>query len=53
MNNFQLNTKVRTVKELKSIIKDEPPVPVGTQGIIVFKGDNSITVDFENVHFGK
>lgn len=53
MSNFQLNAKVRTVKKLKSVIKNDPGVPVGTQGIVVFKDDNSVTVDFENIHFGK
>ena len=53
IKNLAIGDKVRTTRELKSMIKDAPPVPKGTDGIIVYRGDHAITVDFQNTHLGK
>lgn len=43
--------KIRSIVELESRIKNGS-VPKGTVGVIAYRGDNAIMVDFKNVIYG-
>lgn len=50
---WKVGQRIRTKSILLSMDKDSSPVPVGTGGFICNVGSFSITVDFENIVFGK